>query len=60
MTGTKDTNYIAARLEEAFKNNSDLKEVMLLKGGRLIKVSSKDIGSKGFSNKFKRIWEKNK
>lgn len=60
MTGTKDTNYIAARLEEAFKSNSDLKEVMLLKGGRLIKVSSQDIDSKEFSNKFKRIWERRK
>lgn len=60
MTGTKDTNYIAARLEEAFKNNSDLKEVMLLKGGRLISLSGLTVQRKDFKQYFKKLWEQKK
>lgn len=60
MTGTKDTNYIATRLEEAFKNNSDLKEVMLLKGGRLLSITSRIVGGKNFGQHFKKLWEQKK
>ena len=60
LTGTKDTNYISARLEEAFENNDNLKEVMLLKGGRLISVKATDVRNKSFQNKFKKVWEQNK
>lgn len=60
ITGTTDTNYISIQIKKAFNNNYNLREVMLLKGGRLIKVSSQDIDSKEFSNKFKKIWEQHK
>lgn len=54
LTGTKDTNYVAARLEEAFMNNDNLKEVMILKGGRLMSVSRLRISKKNFKYDFKR------
>lgn len=61
LTGTKDTNYIAAQLEEVFKNNDSLKEVMILKGSRLMSVSGLRISKKNFRYDFKREWEqKNK
>ncbi len=60
LTGTNDTNYITTRIEEAFKNNSDLKEVMLLKGGRLISIMELTVQRKDFNRYFKRIWEQKK
>lgn len=60
LTGTNDSNYITARLEEAFKNNSDLKEVMLLKGGRMIPIKELTVQRKDFKQYFKRVWEQKK
>lgn len=60
LTGTDDTNYITARLFEGFQNNPSLKEVLLLKGGRLISITAIDARNKDFSTKFKKVWEKRK
>lgn len=60
LTGTKDTNYIAAQLEEAFKNSDNLKDVMILKGSRLMSVSRLRISKKNFRYDFKREWEQKK
>ncbi len=60
LTGTRDTNYISSQLEKAFNQNDNLKEVMLLKGGRLISVKATDVRNKSFQNKFKKVWEQNK
>ncbi len=60
MTGTDDTNYIASQLQKAFEKNGGLKEVMLLKGKRMILVTADTASQKDFSNKFKKIWERSK
>lgn len=60
LTNTTDTNYISSQLERAFQNNSELREVMLLKGGRLMNISRQDVEAKGFDGKFKRKWEQRK
>ena len=60
LTNTVDTNYISSQLEKAFKNNNDLKEVMLLKGSRLIQIKAQDVSGNNFTQKFKKIWEKRK
>lgn len=60
LTGTNNTNYIASRLIEGFQQNNALKEVMLLKGGRLIVVSRRTLQSNNFERYFKNIWEQKK
>lgn len=60
MTGTDDTNYISIQIKNAFNNNSDLKEVMLLKGGRLLSITSRIVGGKNFGQYFKKLWEQKK
>lgn len=60
LTGTNDTNYISAQLEEAFENNSALKEVMLLKGGRLVSVTNRTMERKDFKQYFRKKWEQKK
>lgn len=60
LTGTKDTNYIASQLEIAFNNNPNLKEVKILKGGREIKITSRDMERRNFKLFFKKEWERKK
>lgn len=60
LTGTNDTNYISSHLKDAFKKNSALKEVMLLKGGRLVSISELTVQRKDFYQYFKKIWEQKK
>lgn len=60
LTQVDDTRYITSQLEKAFENNSELREVMLLKGDRLIPVKANDVINKDFASKFKKIWEQRK
>lgn len=60
LTNTADTNYISSQLEKAFQGNDELKEVMLLKGGRLIPVNEMMVSRKDFRRYFKKIWEQKK
>lgn len=60
LTGTKDTNYIVAQLENTFANNDNLKEVMLLKGSRLISISSRQAERNNFNTFFRKLWETKK
>ena len=60
LTGTTNTRYIASKLQMAFQESASLKEVLLLKGNRLIPISSKDVANKDFRAKFKKRWEQNK
>lgn len=57
LTGTKNTNYISAQLEKAFEQNDGLKEIMLLKGSRLITISSRQVERNNFNGFFKKLWE---
>lgn len=56
----RDANYISSQLKIAFQENNNLKEVMILKKGRLISVKADDVANKNFSSKFKKIWEQRK
>ena len=60
LTGTNDTNYITARLSEGFQNNQSIKEVLLLKGRRLISIDNMMISRKDFKRYFKKVWEQKK
>ena len=60
VIGTNDTNYLSATLKAAFEQQTLLNEVVLLKGGRLIKVSRQDATSKKFAERFRKIWNKQK
>ncbi len=60
LTKIKDTNYITEQLINGFQENASLREVILLKGSRLILISEKDVLNKNFKVKFKKIWEQRK
>ena len=60
LTNITDTNYISSQVERAFQSNNGLKEVMLLKGGRLIQTSSRMVERKNFNRYFKKLWEQQK
>ena len=59
VIGTNDAKYISSTLKTSFEDNDKLREVILLKGGRMIKVSRNDI-DKRFKKKFERIWSREK
>jgi hypothetical protein len=46
-------------VENAFRNN-ELKELLLLKGTRLISVNRQQVEQKDFEKIFKHKWEQNK
>ena len=60
IIGTNDVRYISREVKFAFQQNKDLKEILLLKGNRVININKQDATSKGYENKFKKIWNKQK
>ncbi len=60
LTGTKDTNYISSQLEKAFEENENLKEVMILKRGRLMPIDFRMVQRSDFKRYFKKLWEQKK
>ena len=60
IIGTNDVRYISREVKYAFQQNKDLKEILLLKGNRVIKINKQDATSKRYENKFKKIWNKQK
>ena len=60
IQGNKNSNYIATTLKKAFEKRPNLQEVILLKGGRMIKVSQKDVFAKKYEEKFKKKWDRRK
>jgi hypothetical protein len=60
IIGTDDTKYIAKELRDAFQYNAELKEVLLLKGSRLITITRRNIESMSFNKDFRKIWERSK
>lgn len=60
VVGTNDVNYISQEIKFAFEQNDNLREILLLKGSRLIPIYKKDIKSKDYKSKFRKIWNKQK
>lgn len=60
IIGTNDVRYISREVKFAFQQNKDLKEILLLKGNRVININKQDATSKGYENRFKKIWNKQK
>lgn len=60
IIGTNDVRYISQEVKFAFQQNKDLKEIILLKGSREISVVRKNLKSKDYEKKFKKIWEQKK
>ena len=57
VIGNKNTNYITSTVKKAFEENTQLSEIWLFKGSRLIKVSRHLYNSKAFEYKFKKLWK---
>lgn len=57
VIGNKNTNYITSTVKKAFEENTQLGEIWLLKGSRLIKVGRQLYNSKAFEYKFKKLWK---
>lgn len=57
VIGNKNTNYITSTVKKAFEENTQLSEIWLFKGSRLIKVSRHLYTSKAFEYKFKKLWK---
>lgn len=57
VIGNKNTNYITSTVKKAFEENTQLSEIWLFKGSRLIKVSRQLYNSKAFEYKFKKLWK---
>lgn len=57
VIGNKNTNYIKSTVKKAFEENTQLSEIWLFKGSRLIKVSRQLYNSKAFEYKFKKLWK---
>ena len=55
VMGNTNTNYILGNINNAFIK-TDLSEIWLLKGSRLIKVTRQMQGGKNFAVNFKKIW----
>ena len=60
IIGTNDADYISREVKFAFQQNKDLKEILLLKGSRLISFKRDAIKSKHFEDTFRKEWTKNK
>ena len=60
VVGTNDVNYISQEIKFAFEQNDNLREILLLKGSRLIPIYKEDIKSKDYKSKFRKIWNKQK
>lgn len=60
IIGTNDVRYISREVKFAFQQNKDLREVLLLKGSRVISFNRKASTSKNFEKAFKNEWNKNK
>jgi hypothetical protein len=60
VIGTDNTNYISEQVEKAFQKSGSLKEILLLKGTRLIKVDRRIVSSNNFKSDFRKIWERSK
>lgn len=58
VIGNKNTNYILGNVKDAFERYSELNEIWLLKGQRLIKITRKIFEQKDFLKKARKIWEK--
>ena len=60
IVGTNDVNYISREVKSVFEQNENLREILLLKGSRLIPILKEDIKSKDYKTKFRKIWIKQK
>lgn len=58
VIGNTNTKYIFGTVKSAFEQNSNLSEIWLLKGSKLVKVSRNMYNSKKFDVNFKRNWNK--
>jgi hypothetical protein len=59
VIGTNDTSYVSIEIQDAFKN-SDISEVWLLKGSRLMKINRYQVQSPKFGKWFKKQWEQSR
>lgn len=57
VIGNSGTKYIYGNIKDAFIK-SDILEIWLFKGAKLIKITRRDYMNKDFGMKFKRLWEK--
>ncbi len=60
VVGTNDVNYISREVKFAFEQNDNLREILLLKGSRIVKVCKQDAFSKDYEKKFRKVWNKQK
>lgn len=56
--GNTNTKYIFGTTKSAFERNSNLSEIWLLKGSKLVKVTRNMYASKHFDVNFKKSWNK--
>lgn len=57
IIGNKSVHYIAEVLKRGFENNTNLAEIWLLKGSKLVKISRQMLGSNKFEENFKKAWK---
>ena len=60
FAGNTNTTYVRGEVKAAFVGNKHLKEVLIFRGSRLIKVTRQDALGKQFEKKFSKIWNKSK
>jgi len=60
IVGDKTTNYLKKEIKRAFVQLTNLHEIMLFKGTRLIRISRSIATSKHFYDDFARIWTASK
>lgn len=58
VIGNTNTKYILGTVKIAFEQNSNLSEIWLSKGAKLIKVTRNMYNSKNFGINFKNEWNK--
>lgn len=60
IIGNNNTKYVAENVEKAFRENPMLREIMLLKGSRLVTITRQQAEYRDFRKMFKTIWQQNK
>jgi hypothetical protein len=60
IIGNNNTKYVAENVEKAFRENPMLREIILLKGSRLVTITRQQAKYRDFRKMFKTIWQQNK
>jgi hypothetical protein len=60
VIGTDKTNYIADAVKQAFEQSTNLREVLLFNGSKLISVNRRIVTSKTYAKVFRQLWERAK